>query len=210
MEKIARVMLPLAFVCLLMGSLAAIASAQATDAQDRDWITIGERKLARDQHFIDRAQSIVNNYTARGLDTRAMQAVINEAQSVVLDPMIRALAAGDEDAIKDALFLRLGNSNNSRATSGHYFAKFAVERIQSVLDHVEPIAVRKGLGHLVPPIQAKLDSARAQLDAVGFGPYRPGQGEAIWEDIADANMMTRDLINQLRNTTERPSIEASV
>jgi len=207
MKTIARVMIPILFVFLLFGGMAAMAAAQTEDTQERDWFETGEKKLANDQRFIDKANSCIVNLSERGIDTAAMQSVVDEAISVVLDPMKAALDSGDEDAIREALMISLGNwSWNDSWTCGHYFAHFAVERNQAVLNYVSPFAYDMGYGDLVPPIQANLDSARSQLSAVGFSPYQPGQGELIWEDIHDANGALRDLIGLLRNTTERPPL----
>jgi hypothetical protein len=119
--------------------------------------------------------------------------------------MMAALVSGDEKAIKEAMMIRMGNARaNSSCTCGHYYAWFALERNQAVLDHITPIAIEKGYGDMIPPIQASLDSARAQLEDVGFSPFQPGQAESIWNDIKDANTSIRDLIGLLRNSTERP------
>jgi len=209
MKTIARMTIPLVMLCLLLGGMAAVAAAQSSSgkAAERDWFALGQKKLEHDQQWIVRAQSFTNNWSARGIDTSGMQAVIDEATTVVVVPMQAALASGDENAVRAAFMITLGNaSRNSSWTCCHYFAKFAVARDQAMLNFVSPKAYEKGLGDLVPPIQASLDSAGSQLAAVGFSPYQPGQAEPIWNDIHGATVALKDLIGQLRNTTMRPPV----
>ena len=211
MKTIARVTIPLVMLCILLGGIAAVAAAQSPSgkAAERDWFALGQKKLDHDQHWMARAQSHINNLSARGVDTSRMQAVIDEANSVVVAPMQAALASHDVNAIRAALMLSMGNaSRNSNWTTGHYYAKFVVELDQAILNSIGPKAYEKGLGSLIPPIQASIDSASYQLVVVGFTHYAPGQAESIWNDIHSASGGLRDLIGQLRNTAVRPMLTA--
>ncbi len=205
MKKTAMLVIPLAMVFLLLGGMAlmaatAVANDQGDDTKERDWFAIGQAKMDRDLMFRDRAQNRTDNWTAHGIDTTGMHAVIDEGYTVVIAPMEAALNSGDENAVKAALMISMGNhSRNYSWTCVHYFAYFALAGGQALLDHVTPMAIEQGLGDLLPPIQASIDSASSRLIPVGTSPYQPGQCESIWEDIREAREGLRDLIGQLRS-----------
>lgn len=167
---------------------------------------LGEKRLNYYNNVIAKSERVVAKLQAQGVDTSAMEAIMADAQSAVIDPLAAALATGNETLIANEL--RSKCLFNGAPYSFHYGAKMAIEGMTAVTVQIEDRAIQAGYGQQIEEIYAHLDNAQSALDAAGTNPYNEEQKKVIKEELRSAATMLRDVIKALQDNTDNVSVKA--
>jgi len=169
-------------------------------------MAIGEKRLIYYKNVIAHSGRIVARLNAQGVDTSAMEATMDGAQSAVIDPLAAALATGNKSLVLNEL--RSKCLFNGAPYSYHYGAKMGIEGMTAVTAHIEDRAIQAGYGQQIEEIKAHLANAQSALDAAGTNPYTEEQKKVIKDELKNAANDLRSVIKALQSNTDATPVNA--
>jgi hypothetical protein len=141
-----------------------------------------------------RAQDLNN----RGIDASNLLDLVKDARSEILTPLqnkVKGANATELGALFSQYCLYDGCMNG---TNFHMSMKFELLRMKDLYEVIAPEANAAGLGSNATAVKELLDSANAEIAALGTGDVTPEKHKAIWEDIRSAAKSLKELFVALK------------
>lgn len=149
---------------------------------------------------LEKAQERADNLSAKGVDTSAIDSLIEDAQEQVVDPLKDALDAAENGSdVKDAIGQYCLFNGCKNGLNFHFWLKFEAEKLDAVLASISDDAEAAGLSGEVDSAQADIDSARGSIDEIEDGRYDSGAGKAVIDSLHDAAQAIKDILHELRS-----------
>jgi hypothetical protein len=147
------------------------------------------------EYYISYYNQKVQNLSAEGLNTTAMQSLVNKAQAEIVVPYMDDVNASTNQSALDAALSRYCLFDDCRnGTNFHLAANFDVLKLTAIYDKLSAIPDLTGKQTAqLANIRADLNVTSAALGSVGTNAYTQGSGQAIFNDLNATVMNIRAL-----------------
>lgn len=125
---------------------------------------------------------------SKGLDTTAMEAIMDDARTQVIDPMTAAINAGDTNAPKDYCLM-----NGCDKVNFHFAAKMEAAKLEAIIAKVNTSTTDENVLAITADAQKNVDDAQAELATIGNNKYQQGK-DKVWEKLNTASNDLRKVI----------------
>ncbi len=142
----------------------------------------------------------IENLKAKNVSTGKLSGVVDAADSQIVTPLQNDVnAAQNMKEIKDAVSRHCLYNGCKDGKNGHLAARFETEKLDAILDRIEPQANAAGLQQQVAEARSSTDDARASLDSIGTKSYTEGQHQAVWGSLKDAAKTIKGIASEIRS-----------
>lgn len=139
----------------------------------------------------------IGNFESRGIKVSAMNQIISDARTQIIDPLQDAYDSGDYDTAREAIQTHCLYDG---CTSGnfHFAAKIEIAKLDAFLDNVQAAASDANLETEWQSAKDDLNAATTSLEGVSGAKYTSETRSAVWNPIKDAAEKLKTIVQTIR------------
>lgn len=155
----------------------------------------GDGRVTSFTSQLDSYQKKADDLKAKGVDTSALNKIIQDARAQIVTPLQTALsAATDGNQIETALKGYCLFDGCKDGANFHLAAKFAIGELNIAVARVSNATWAGNFTSQIAQVNSDISAANSALISVGTNKYLPDQEKTVWDSIKAA----RDALKQIR------------
>ncbi len=159
-----------------------------------------QAKIDGYEKILERAGERSEDLSEKGVDTNALDALIEDAEDEIVDPLKDAVDdAQTAEELREALGSYCMFNGCANGVNFHFAAKWQIEKLDSILDLIEDDAEEAGLSDDWNDANEYVETASENLEEVGDDQYEGTEHDDVWDNIRLASGALKDIISELRS-----------